>query len=275
MTTGWAMVAALASMVLYALASVSQAAASKRSTGAKVMLHPLYLLGLGADGAAWAASLLAMTRLPLFVVQPVLAGSVAVAVLLAVPLLGARLVRADVGGIALTTVGLVLVSASASEESTAAAPHGFSAGILVLLAVAAALTGVLYRRGGAAPLALVCGLAFAGAALAARALLEGLGGVDLATVGTLLRDPLAWSVAGFGALGSLGYARALERGGLGIATALMWVVEALVPGAVGVAVLGDAVRPGWALAAAAGVVAAVAGCVVLALSPTQAVLDES
>jgi len=67
----------------------------------------------------------------------------------------------------------------------------------------------------------------------------------------------------------LAYLRALERGPAGGVAALSSVVEVLVPGVVGVAVLGDTVRAGWAVPVALAVVAAVAGCVVLARSPAS------
>jgi hypothetical protein len=51
--------------------------------------------------------------------------------------------------------------------------------------------------------------------------------------------------------------------------AVLWVVEVLVPGAVGVLALGDGVRPGWQIGAVIAVVVAVAGCAVLATSPAQ------
>ena len=46
----------------------------------------------------------------------------------------------------------------------------------------------------------------------------------------------------------------------------MWVVEVVVPGALGVALLGDSVRPGWAPAAVAGIALAVLGCLRLSRS---------
>ena len=53
------------------------------------------------------------------------------------------------------------------------------------------------------------------------------------------------------------------------------VVEVLVPGAIGVAVLGDGVRPGWVFPALLAVAAAVAACSVLATSPAQHMTAET
>jgi hypothetical protein len=117
------------------------------------------------------------------------------------------------------------------------------------------------RRGRWAPVAVIAGAAFAGAAVCAR-------GMDAsAGLSSLLLAPLVWAIAGFGVLGALGYARALESGQVGPATALLWVVEVLVPGGVGVFVLGDQVRPGLEWLAVLSVVVAVGASGVLALSP--------
>lgn len=81
---------------------------------------------------------------------------------------------------------------------------------------------------------------------------------------------MTWLVVAYGVIGAVMYARSLERGPIGPATAALWVVEVVVPGLLGVAVLGDTVRPGWDLAALLGVALAVGACVVLAHSPAQA-----
>jgi hypothetical protein len=49
--------------------------------------------------------------------------------------------------------------------------------------------------------------------------------------------------------------------------AVLSVVEVVVPGLLGLAVLGDRVRPGWAVVLALGWVLTVAGVVVLARAP--------
>jgi FtsH-binding integral membrane protein len=87
----------------------------------------------------------------------------------------------------------------------------------------------------------------------------------------LLVDPFLWSLLVSGLVGALAYARSLERGPVGPATAVLWVVEVVVPGALGVLALGDHVRPGWAIPAAAAVCAAVVAAVSMSLRlPTPA-----
>ena len=62
-------VASVVGMLLHAVASVSQGYVASRAAGAGVVRHPAYVLGLGCDGLAWVASLVALRSLPLFGVQ--------------------------------------------------------------------------------------------------------------------------------------------------------------------------------------------------------------
>ena len=251
--------AAIAGTLLYGVASVAQSYAAQRASGAAVLRHPVYLVGLGCDLLAWLASLVALWSLPLFAVQSLLAGSLAVTVVLAALVLHVPVGPAGRVATAVVIVGLVLVSWSAGAESTRAAP-GWFVGLLVALLAAVVAGGVaLYGRGGSIALAAVAALGFSGAAMAARALASS----SLSLAG-LLADPVAWMIVAFGVVGAVLYARSLERGAVGPATATLWVIEVLVPGGLGVLVLGDNVRPGTLVLAAAGVALAIAGTVALA-----------
>lgn len=258
-----ALLAALVGMLGYSVGSVLQAVGSTRASGPAVMRHPAYLAGLACDAVAWLASLVALRHLPLFVVQSVLAGSLGLTVVLARVFLGARLRSRDVVAVAVVATALAVVAGASGAQSAQPPPPGFQPTALTWLVVTVLATAALYRRAGSLPLASLSGIAFSGAALCARAVHGGDGWARLLT------EPLAWAVLGFGVVGALTYARSLERGPVGPATAVLWGVEVLVPGAVGVAVLGDGVRPGWALPAGLAVAAAVAACAVLATSPAQ------
>lgn len=253
--------AAIAGTLLYGVASVAQSYAAQRATGAAVLRHPAYVAGLGCDLLAWVASLVALTALPLFVVQSLLAGSLAVTVVLAALVLHVPVGPSGRAATLAVVLGLFCVSWSAGPESTRSAPGWFT-GLLALLLVAVFAAGVaLYRRGGSIPLAVAGALAFSGAAMGARALATTI--PDWVALGG---RPTAWMVVAFGVVGAVLYARSLERGPVGPATAALWVIEVIVPGTVGVLVLGDTVRSGTAWLALVGVVLAVAGTVVLARS---------
>ncbi len=258
--------AALLGMLGYGVASVLQGVGAARATGPAVLRQPYYVAGLACDGLAWAASLVALADLPLFVVQSVLAGSVAVTVVLARVFLRARLRPWDAAAIVVMVAALTCL-AVAFPSGSAPVPAGLGGWSLVALLAVAVATAASYRGGGSVLLALLAGAAFSGAAVCARA-------VDVsAGVRSLPANPLVWAVLGFGLVGTFGYARSLERGAVGPATAVLWSVETVVAGLAGVLVLGDAVRSGWTGAAVAAVLATVAGCVVLATGPAQRAVE--
>ncbi len=264
MILAWA--AALVGTAGYGTGSVLQGVGAARATGPAVLRQPAYVAGLACDGVAWLASLVALRELPLFVVQSLLAGSVVVTVVLARLFLGTRLRVRDVAAVVVMVAALAGLSV-AFLPRTATVASGLTAGTLAALAVVVLLTGAAYPRGGSTVLAALAGTAFAGAAVAARAL-------DLAAgPAALPGQPLAWAVLAYGAVGTLAYARSLERGPVGPATAVLWSVETVLAGLVGVLALGDAVRPGWAGVALLGVLVTVLGCVVLATGPAERALE--
>ncbi len=251
--------AAIAGTLLYGSASVSQAYAAGRATGPRILRHPAYVAGLVGDGLAWVASVVALGGLAVFAVQSLLAGSLAVTVVLARLVLGVGMSRVATGAVVGVTAGLALVGWSAGAESSQPAPGWFTAALAGVL-LAAVIAGVAsYRRAGSIRLAVVAAIAFSGAALGARALHP-----SASDWGAIVTSPLTWLILACGITGAVLYARSLERGPVGPATAALWVVEVLFPGGVGLLVLGDTVRPGMAGAAAAGVLLAVAGTVALA-----------
>ncbi|WP_313812160.1 hypothetical protein [Glutamicibacter sp.] len=63
-----ALAAGVAASVGYGAASVFEAVAARRASGAGVFTQPMFLLGLVLDLLAWAASLYAMQFLTVFTV---------------------------------------------------------------------------------------------------------------------------------------------------------------------------------------------------------------
>jgi hypothetical protein len=80
----------------------------------------------------------------------------------------------------------------------------------------------------------------------------------------LVSEPLAWAIASYGVLATLLFAMALQRGSLTTTTATTFVVETVVPAAIGFTLLGDRARPGLSAVAGAGFLLAVTGAVSLA-----------
>jgi hypothetical protein len=261
---GW--FAALAGALGYGVASVLQAVGAARATGPAVLRQPAYVAGMALDGLAWLASLAAMRVLPLFVVQSALASSVAVTVVVAHLVLRTPLRGRDVGAV-LALVSALAVLGIAFLPGAAPAPAGATAWVLPALVALVLALALGYARAGSPAMAVLAGLAFSGAAVCAR-------GMDLSgNASAVLGRPLAWMLLGFGAVGTVAFARSLERGRVGPSTAVLWSVETVVAGGVGVLVLGDAVRTGWVAAAGAATLVSVLRCVARATGPAEKALE--
>jgi hypothetical protein len=101
-------------------------------------------------------------------------------------------------------------------------------------------------------------LAFTCVAVSAR-------GLDIPDpVWRLLLQPSLWAIVVDGILGTALFALALERGRVTVVAAITFTTNTVLPAAIGILVLGDRVRSGYVLVAAAGFVMAVGGAISLA-----------
>ena len=261
---------ALLAALCYGVATICQSVATQKTAAtagldprllARLFGQPLYVAGLLLDVVAFACSALALRTLPLFLVQAAVAASVGVTALLAVRLLGVRLGRPERWALLAVGLGLVLLGLSAQAE--AARPVGDRVGWALLVGVALLLAVglVLGRQAGpqaAMGVAAAAGLAFGGAGIAARVL------VVPENKWQLLTEPSAVALVGFGLLGTLLFATALQRGSAISTAAITFSVETVGPAAVGLAALGDRARPGYGWPAAAGFALTVIGAICLA-----------
>jgi hypothetical protein len=156
--------------------------------------------------------------------------------------------------------GLGLLGAAAESEGSDPVGLGFRLGLIgavVVLAGAGIAAGKASRRVRTPALGLVAGLSFGVVAIAGR-IIPSLAPLDLLT------DPATYTVAVAGGMAMLFYATALQRGSVTTSTAMMVLGETVFPSLVGVLVLGDRTRPGFAVVAVAGFVLAVAAALALA-----------
>jgi hypothetical protein len=217
------------------------------------------------DGGGWAYTVLALRHLPVFVVQAVQGGAIALTAIGARLIWGSSLRRIDRVAVGACVIGLVLVAISAGSER----PATTWVSTLVLVAMCAALVVALVAlrsSGRAWPLSVIAGLGFGATSLAVRAIDVPAGH---AVVPALLTQPAAHLVLAFWILGLIGYSRALELSSLAQVTAVMLVTEVIVPGLLGIALLGDSVRAGWWWPMLTGLGLSVAAIATLAGSPTQ------
>jgi drug/metabolite transporter (DMT)-like permease len=261
--TELALAASVVAMLVNSAASLLEAEGSRRvRPGRPLVRQPVYLGGLVLDALGWVLSVVALRSLPVVTVQSVLAGSVAVTTLADRRGRVGRLPARQLAAVAVVVVGLVLVAASA-EPGRATALPGPAVPVLLVGAVAALLALEPVRRSTRAlPTAFAAGLAFGGVALAVRAVHVRSGAWS--TVLELAADPLAYAVVVFGLAGTLWVASALRAGAVGAVTAVLSTTQVVVPGAVGLVLLGDRLRPGWLPALLAGLVLTVGGITLLA-----------
>ena len=263
-----ALACALVATVGYGVGTVLQASGARRVSRAEHLdvwlLARLagqlpYLSGLALDAVGFAAALVALRELPLFVVQAAIAGSLGVTAVTASFVLGVKLGPSDKRALVVLLLGLALLGVSArSEPATHLTGVGgwlLSAGVIVVAAagVVAARSG---RSSGIA-LAACAGLGFAGTAIAARGL------VIPSPFWHVVSDPVVFALVAYGACGILMFASALQRAAVTAAAAMMVVVETVVPAIVGLSALGDRTRPHLEVVAALGFVLAVAASLAL------------
>ncbi|MCU1344905.1 MAG: integral rane protein [Acidimicrobiia bacterium] len=264
------LVCALVAAVCYGLASVVQAQAVATSSapvsgrgGAMVLARLVaqwrYVGGLALDLAGFAAALVALRTLPLFVVQAAIASSVGVTALAAHRWMRASLGRRDRWALAVLVGGLILLGAAGRPEHAA---HLGEPGAIIVLATAAAIAvaaAVSIRSAAWAGPALAAGagLAFGAVGVAARAFEV----PDQWT--SVFSDPLAYAVAVHGILGVTLFAAALQRATVTTVAAITFAVETVVPAAVGLVWLHDHARPGFLPVAVVGFVVTLGASIAL------------
>ncbi|HEX2856780.1 MAG TPA: hypothetical protein VHO26_04770 [Propionibacteriaceae bacterium] len=269
----WGLVGALAAALAYGTATVLQAVGVRRVAGrppgssfrTRVRLGYPFVLGLALDGVGFLSSIAALRSLPLFLVESAVASSVAVTAVLVVVVLHVRLLAREVVALAAVALGLVLLALTAVDGP--ARPGSDRLGWWILATVVplavALLVGIRWRSpaGSVVLLAATSGLGYGVVGVASRVL----------DVGHpwwhTLAQPALWAILGSAVIGVVGYAQALGRGRTTSVAAITVTVETLVPAAVGLGLLGDAVRPHLGLVAGTGFVVTLAGCLVLSLRP--------
>ena len=260
-----ALLAAGGAMVGNTVAALWQAKGSRLARYGRVLwLQPWFLAGLVADLLAWGLTVVALRYLPVFAVQAILAGAVALTTLSENGWDPWNLTRRDRYAVVAVLAGLVLVAGSAAPDRPEQMPAAASPVLLVSFGLLLVAAPFVWRSGRPALLATLSGLGFGGVALAVRAIDPGPGAGNI--IWTLLGDPMVYGVAVMGVLGALSFAASLRDGAVGTCTAVLSVTETVVPGLVGLALLGDRIRSGFEVFAGLGVLLALAGVVLLTRS---------
>jgi drug/metabolite transporter (DMT)-like permease len=264
------LIGAFGAAICYGVASVLQALAARRTATAegldpRLFLRLLksvpYVAGLGLDVLGFLLSLVALRTLPLFLVQGVIASSLAVTAVLGAIVLHMGLSVREKVAVGVVVAGLILLALSAAEDHVVDVTSAQRWGVLISAVVLSGLAVALARlrgRLGAAALGSVAGLQFGVVAVAARILPASY------DPRVLLTDPATYALIIAAPVGLLALSTALQRGTVTQATAPLVVAETIAPALVGLLMFGDAPRAGWGWAAAAGFILAVLGAVSLA-----------
>lgn len=260
--------AALAAAVVFGGSSILQAVGSRRvssssgfhvRTVGRLLRQPAFVAAVLLNLLGFVLHLIAVRALPLFLAQAGIAASLAVTALLAVRFFHDRLSSAEWGAVAAVCLGLALLTAAAGETGEDRATGPMSVALFAVAAVMVAGGLAASRARGlasAAVVSLLAGLGFANTALAARLLPE-------LSVSSVLGSPVAYALPLSGVLAFLLYSLALQRSSVTVATAPMIVLQTALPAVVGMLLLGDTVRSGWAVGALVGFVLTAAGSVAL------------
>jgi drug/metabolite transporter (DMT)-like permease len=229
------------------------------------MLAPIFIAGMALDLLGFVGSLVSARLIPLFLSQTIMSANLVVTAVLSIFVLHVRLHRRDWTAIAIVLVALCILGATAGQlgdRDPGALMHwGVLVGSAIMLGLGVALVRLLGRKA-AVPAGLIAGVLYGAMAVAIRVV----DGLDPLNPKVLLADPATWAVLVAGLGGFYLFTVALQVGSVnGVAAALV-VGETVVPGIVGVILLGDASRPGYGWLVAVAFIAAVAGAVALAFS---------
>ncbi|MCW2854135.1 MAG: hypothetical protein JWM84_3799 [Nocardioides sp.] len=267
------LLAGLVAAALFGVAAVAQASAVRRvderptqlvAFVARSVRDPLTMLVVVAYLGGFVLHAVAIWLVPLYLAQALISLSLPVTAL-ASRRVSERLGPADWLGVAAVTGGLVLTALGSGEPGEVVTTWTFA--VPVALGVVALVAVALVGREWPGPvLGTLAGLGYAGSALAVR-------GVGLPLEPAVVLAGLA--VPAFGLVSFWLYSLGMHSSAVTGTTAPMIVGQTLVPAAIGVVLLGDGVREGWAPGVAVGLVLATAGAVAVSRSRAEAATASS
>lgn len=285
MVTFFTYLAAIGCSLCYGLATILEQRAAKRNSEIS-SLHYSHLMGLFKQGSyvfgmvfdflGWILFLLAARRLPLFLSLAFAASSLVVTAGIAHFIGAARTTRSERLAIMTALFGDVLLGIVAKPSAVHQTGFLFKL-ILVLAPIPIAIAGLAViqgRKHSMKPLllAMFAGLTFGGTGLIARTI-----HFSSMSIGSLLQ-PLVLALIGYGYLGTMFMAVALQRGNINRVNSAMFLTELSIPSIIGIVFLHDQVRAGLWGVMILGYILVIASTVILSLAqehPPQPALKAS
>jgi drug/metabolite transporter (DMT)-like permease len=252
----------------YGVASVLQAIGARqvhRGEGVdpRLLIRVLrswpFVAGMLLDLGGLTFNLIALRTLTLFTVQAVINTNLAVTALAAVILLRARLSARDKIAVGAVVFGLILLGVASGPAGTGVVGirgRYLLLGVSIALAAAALIVGNVFRSAHPAVLGALAGFLFGLFGISVRVL-------PSLEIARLVTDPATYAALISSVTGFLFFASALQRGSVTATTAALVVGETSVPALIGLTLLGDTTRAGFAPLGALGFLCAVGGALAL------------
>ncbi|MFK0244624.1 hypothetical protein ACIQUM_07995 [Amycolatopsis azurea] len=226
----------------------------------------IYFLGIGVDLVGFACAAAALQRLPLFLVQSVLAFSVGVTAAISA-FLGSRLAASGWAALGVGAVGLVLLGLSAQPGPAKVLPAAWR-WVLPAMALFVGAIAWYFRRfdrpWAAQVLGFATGVGFSVVGVSARTL-----NVPSSGWGILV-EPAVWAMILNGLAAAVAFALALQKGGATAVNAIMFTTNTALSSVIGLVFLDDRVRDGFITFTITGLILAMSGAIVTAHYATQA-----
>lgn len=241
-------------------AAAAEGARGRGRTVAAALRGWPFLAGAGLDTLGFAAQVVALRQVPLFLVEAAVAASLAVTAVVGTVVLGIRPRRAEWAAVIVVCLGLATLAVSAGHDGSGDGDTTMRSALLLSSVLVVALgwaVGGRLRRGRPVVLGAASGVSFGLTAIGVRLIPD-------ASVPTVFTNPAAYAVVVAGLGGYLLLVQALQSGSVTAATAAMVICETVWPGLFGVLWLGDTTRHGYGALALVGFVCCVAGAVGLA-----------
>ena len=242
---------------------VTATGAPTMAATAAAALTVWFIIGTGLDVVGFVGGAVSVRLIPLFLSQTIISANLAVTAVLGTVVLGLRLRPREwvaVGTVILALLALGIATGHQGGASTDPALHW---GVLVASALVLIVGHVVVRRQGtkgAVAAGLAAGLLFGAMATAIRIV----DGLDPVQWSELVADPAAWAILAAGIGGFYLHTVALQLGSVNGATAALVAGETVLPGVIGVLLLGDTARPGLGWLGVLGFVVAVGAAAAVA-----------